>query len=369
MKASRDRLIKARCVVVKVGSRSLAELPELPERLAEDVAALGAEGRRLTLVSSGAIAIGAQKLAYENRPREMAKLQAAAAVGQVELMRRYESAFARHNLVAAQILLTHADLANRERLNNARAAIAELLDAGGVPIVNENDTVAVDEIRFGDNDQLASMVTPLVEASLLVLLTDVAGILDESGSRIGRFDPGREVLEVKRAADDTGSGGIKSKIDAARKANRAGADVVIASAAERDVVRRIVAGEDLGTFVPAPVDPLGARKHWIFYTLRPKGVILVDPGAAQALRAGKSSLLPVGVRGIRGQFSAGDAVTLIDPHDIEVGRGLCRLSSGELARAAGKNKGALAQSFGPAAGEWLVVHRDDMVLTRKTPEI
>src|SRR5688572_6831596 len=266
----------------------------------------------------------------------MARLQAAAAAGQSVLMRRYDEAFAAAGVTAAQVLLTHSDLTDRERLNNARDALAALLDAGAVPVVNENDTVATDEIRFGDNDQLAAMVVPLVSAELLVLLTDVEGVLDTHGQRIGLMQEGREIGHFADKGERVGTGGIASKLDAATKARRSGAAVVIAAAASEGVLAAVVAGDDVGTLFPPIGEPLRARKHWIAYTLRPRGDLLLDAGAVRALSAGKSSLLPVGVLGVRGDFHPGDAVRLIGIDGVEVGRGLTRLGAPDVARAAGK---------------------------------
>jgi glutamate 5-kinase len=358
----RARLTRARRVVIKIGSRGLASDIDLPRRLAIEIAA-HAGSRAFVIVSSGAIAIGCERLGYRARPKEMPRLQAAAAAGQSVLMRRYDEALAELGLTAAQVLLTHADLADRERLNNARQALAALLEAGAVPIVNENDTVATDEIRFGDNDQLAAMVAPLVGAELLALLTDVEGVLDAAGGRIpimtaesvpGSISPG--------AADGLGKGGIESKLDAARKACRAGASVVIAPASRPNILAAILRGDDVGTLLPAGGDALRARKHWIAYTLRPRGTLLLDAGAVGAMRGGKSSLLPIGVVGLRGQFNPGDSVRLVSLDGDEVGRGLTRLGALDLARAAGKKGKELELLFGAGASDLVVVHKDDLVL-------
>ncbi len=355
----RDPVVRARRIVVKIGSRALTEDAVAQNRLAAEIAGLALEGRSFVLVSSGAIAIGVKRLGYRRRPREMGRLQAAAAAGQTELMRRYDEVFARHGLVAAQVLLTHADLADRERLNNARAAFAELLEAGAIPVVNENDTVSTEEIRFGDNDQLASMVTPLVGADLLVLLTDVPGVLDENGKRIPVMTP-EATLGAFSSGSTVGTGGIQSKIDAAWKAARAGAAALIAPASQPGLLRSVLAGADLGTLFPPAGSALRARKHWIAYTLRPRGAILLDRGAALAVRGGKSSLLPVGVLGVRGFFGPGDAVRLLDVEGQEIGRGLTRLGSLEVARAAGVPRAGLAPLFG--TDDVVVVHRDDLVV-------
>ncbi len=365
MSDPRAALSKVRRIVVKIGSSGLAGDAELPRQLAAQLASV-APARSFVIVSSGAIAIGFKRLGYRVRPKEMSRLQASAAAGQVALMRRWDDALAEHGLASAQVLLTHADLADRVRLNNAREALGALLEAGAVPIINENDTVATDEIRFGDNDQLAAMVTPLVGAELLVLLTDVDGVLDAEGRRLPLLAPEQGLASLPRTqgAPSLGSGGMASKVSAARKASRAGASVVIASARTPNVLLRLLDGEDLGTLVPCEGPALKARLHWIAYTLRPRGALLLDAGAARVLRAGRSSLLPVGVLGVRGQFDRGDAVRLLDPEGAEVGRGLTRLGAAEVARVAGQHGPELALSLGVGAHDLVVVHRDDLVIFR-----
>ncbi len=362
MPHDRKPVLSARRIVVKVGSRTLAREPELPKRLAAQFAALIGEGRSVVLVSSGAVAIGCVRLGYPNRPTDIAELQAAASAGQSVLMRRYDEAFAEHGLTSAQVLLNHPDLADRGRLNNARAALGALLEAGAIPIINENDVVATDELRFGDNDQLAAMVAPLTSADVLILLTDVDGVLDDAGNRIPVFTRPEEFSDRGSARDRVGSGGMASKLGAAHKAQRSGAAVVIGPAHRPDVLLEILRGEDVGTYFP-PVEPvLRARKHWIAYTLRPTGAILVDAGAAHALASTKGSLLPVGVVGVRGEFHPGDSVQILGPDGTEVGRGLARLGSLEVARAAGKKGRDLEILLGNSR-DVIVVHRDDLVLT------
>jgi glutamate 5-kinase len=360
--ADRAELKNARRIVVKVGSRSLATDGELIPRLARELAELRAAKRSVVLVSSGAIALGAQRLGYGGRPKETARLQAAAAAGQSALMRRYDEAFGALGVTTAQVLLTHADLAERERLNNAREALAALLDAGAVPVVNENDTVSTEEIHFGDNDQLAAMVAPLVSAELLVLFTDVEGVLDPDGARISVMTDSSSLGRVKSTGARLGSGGIESKIDAARKACHAGASVVIASALRPGVLPEIIAGADVGTLFPAVGAPLRARQHWIMFTLRPQGTIVLDAGAVNAVRAGRASLLPVGVLGVRGEFAVGDAVRLVAPDGTEIGRGLARLGALDAARCAGRKGAALESVLGAGRTDAVVVHKDDLVV-------
>jgi glutamate 5-kinase len=352
---ARAALKRCRRIIVKIGSKSLSG--DAWDRLAVEVAALrGRAQRSLVLVSSGAIALGVQKLGLKSRPKDMAWLQAAAAAGQSVLMQRYEDAFGKVGLLVAQVLLTHADLADRTRTNNARNALAALIEAGAIPIINENDAVAVEEIKFGDNDQLAAMVTPLCEADLLVLLSDVEGLLDGEGRRVPFV---RSVAREARhlaggATSGVGTGGMASKVEAARRATLAGSQVVIAAAREPRILSRILGGEDVGTLFAAVPQRLSARKHWIAYTLRPRGAILVDRGAAEAIGQKGRSILSVGVLGVRGTFLPGDAVAVFDPEGKELARGLARMSASDAARTAGKK--------GDEAGDEVVVHRDDLVV-------
>ena len=357
---------RAKRIVVKIGSRTLAGDRKVYERLASAVATARAAGRAVVLVSSGAIALGTKKLGFASRPKEMARLQAAAAAGQSLLMQAYEEAFAPRGLAVAQVLLTHADLADRARGNNARAALGALLDAGAVPILNENDSVAVDEIKFGDNDQLAAMVTPLVDADLLVLLSDVEGLLDASGTRIAIVrDGATEALphvHATTSATAVGSGGMASKLEAARRATLAGATVVVADARADSTLERVLDGEDVGTLFVAAKERLSAKKHWIAFTLRPRGDVVLDRGASAAVRAQGKSVLSVGVLGVRGDFRAGDAVRLLDPDAIEIGRGLARCSATDAAAIAGKTKEELPETL---AELFVIVHRDDLALVTR----
>lgn len=353
---SRTALRKAKRVVVKIGSSSLARDPEAYARLARAVRELRDAGKLVVLVSSGAIALGTKKLGYRARPKEMARLQAAAAAGQSVLMRAYEEAFGKEGLAVAQVLLTHADLADRVRANNAREALSALLDAGAVPILNENDSVAVDEIKFGDNDQLSAMVTPLVAADVLVLLSDVAGLLDAEGERVPVVkDVAADALPLVRAKkSDVGTGGMASKLEAARQATLAGAHVLIADARKADVLERIFAGEDEGTMFLAHHLRLPAKKHWIAFTLRPRGDVWLDPGAAAAIRSKEKSLLSVGVAGVRGDFRVGDSVRVLAPDGAEIGRGLARISAADAVRVAGR-KDAREEDA-------VLIHRDELVV-------
>ncbi len=351
--------------MVKVGSRALMGGGGLFEVLADQVRRQRASGRQIVLVSSGAIGLGRSRLGMGKRPKDMPRLQAAAAVGQSRLVRRWEDAFERHGVAVAQVLLTHADLTDRDRYLNARHALDALLELGAVPVINENDTVSVEEIRFGDNDQLAAMVATLVGADLLVLLTDVDGILDDAGQRVPLVDDLDEVTPyVRGSVDDLGSGGMASKLEAARRATRRGVPVVIAEAARPGLLAELLAGGDVGSLVLPRGAKLPSRKHWIAYTLRPQGDILVDDGAAAALRGG-ASLLPAGVVGVRGDFEPGDAVRLVGPEG-EVARGLARYGTADVARLAGAQSQEIEERLG-RLGSGVVVHRDDLVVTEGEP--
>jgi glutamate 5-kinase len=350
-RAGRDQVAGARRVVVKIGSKTLASDKAVYDRLAAFVKKSQGEGRSVVIVTSGAIALGITKLHMRARPKEMAKLQAAAAAGQSLLMQAYEVAFAPLGLAVAQVLLTHEDLSDRHRANNARAALSALLDAGAVPVLNENDSVAVEEIKFGDNDALSSLVVPLCNADLLVLLSDIPGLLDAKGARVPVVsDIEKEAAPlVRKDKSDVGTGGMQSKIEAARRATLAGASVVIADARDKDTLPRIMAGDDVGTlFLPAR-ERIPAKKHWIAFTLKPRGDITLDPGAVTAVREKKKSLLAVGALGIRGDFRVGDCVRLLDTTGHEIGRGLTRHDVVDAARAASTKDDVL-------------VHRDDLVV-------
>ncbi|MBK6693893.1 MAG: glutamate 5-kinase [Myxococcales bacterium] len=350
----RAAVAAARRVVVKIGSKTLASDSEVYGRIAQSFEKAQKKGRSLVLVSSGAIALGYKKLGYRARPKEMARLQAAAAAGQSLLMRAYEESFAARGLRVAQVLLTHADLADRTRANNARGALGALLEAHCVPVLNENDSVSVEEIKFGDNDQLAAMVAPLVDADLLVLLSDVEGLLDASGRRVATVTDASVAQSLVRAGgSDVGTGGMASKIEAARRATLAGAEVVVADARAPGILDDVLAGKDVGTHFLAAKNRLSARRHWIAFTLRPRGDVILDVGAAVAVREKKKSVLFVGVLGVRGDFAEGDAVRLLDGAGKELGRGLACVGAADAVRRAG---------HGSADGASELVHRDDLVV-------
>jgi glutamate 5-kinase len=333
----RERFVRARRIVVKIGSRTLANDPGIYGDLAKSIAAAHRQERSVVLVSSGAIALGTARLRMRARPREMAGLQAAAAAGQTALMRAYEDAFGALGIVAA---------------------LGALLAAGAVPILNENDSVSVEEIKFGDNDQLAALVVPLVDANLLVLLSDIEGLLDASGRRIPlvRDIAAEAVPHVRQGAKGgPGTGGMASKVEAARRANLAGADVVVADARVRGVVESILRGEDVGTWFVASGRKLSAKRYWIAFTLRPRGALLLDAGAAEAVRTKGRSILPVGVLGVRGDFRAGDAVSIVGPDGQEIGRGLARFGVEDAARLAGRTPTDKDEAD-------VLVHRDELAV-------
>ena len=359
----RRQLAQARRVVVKIGSRLLAESPAgLPAAIADQVAELRRAGTELLVVSSGAIALGVRRLRLPGRPHELPALQAAAAVGQSRLMQHWEHAFAAHDLAIGQVLLTHDDLGDRRRFLSARLTLRALLDHGVVPIVNENDTVATEEIKFGDNDQLAALVVNLVSADALVMLTDVEGVRDAAGVRIPVVhDIDREAASVATGSTSgVGSGGMASKVSSARIVTRGGVPAVVAPGRERDVLVRVLGGGDLGTlFVPGP-DVLSARKHWIAYGAKPVGRLVIDDGAARALRDHGRSLLPAGVVTVEGDFDLGDTVSIIVA-GIELARGLAAYPAADLRKISGLQSGAIEARLGYKSIDE-AIHRDDLVI-------
>jgi len=347
--------------VVKIGSRAIIQ-PGRFEELARELSALAGRGCRVVLVSSGAVALGSRQLGMPRRPKALPQLQAAAALGQPRLMAAYEQAFGVHGVRVAQVLLTHADLADRRRYLNARRALDAMSELAIVPIINENDTVSTEEIEFGDNDQLASMVAALVAADLLVLLTDVVGLLDEHKRRVSLVS---DIDAVKRLvwqeSNGVSLGGMASKLGAAERALQRGVPVVIAGAAEPAVLGRVVDGEDVGTLFLPRGARLASRKHWIAYTLKPRGTLVVDEGAVRALVQRKKSLLPAGITAVRGRFAAGDAVAIERPDGSPLGRGLSRYDASDVRKLLGARSDEIATRLGHYEGDE-VVHRDDLVV-------
>ncbi len=370
----RTLIAAARTVVVKVGSTLVTaggagiDAGEIA-RWAQQVAQLHAGGKRVVLVSSGAIAEGMKRLGWQARPSAMHALQAAAAVGQMGLAQVYESCFRQHGLHTAQVLLTHADLADRERYLNARSTIRTLLDLGVVPVINENDTVVTDEIKFGDNDTLGALVTNLIEAEALIILTDQAGVFsgdprrDSSARLIEHATAGDPYLEA--VAGGTGSaiskGGMMTKVLAAKRAARSGAHTVVAAGREPDVLLRIMRGEAVGTALAASTATLAARKQWLADHLQAAGTLTLDAGAARALRQGGKSLLPVGVTAITGDFARGALVVCTSPDGTEIARGLVNYGAAEARRIQGQPSSSIEAILG-YVDEPELIHRDNMVL-------
>jgi glutamate 5-kinase len=365
---------EARRFVVKVGStlvtnRGAGLDASAIARWAGQVAKLRQAGKELVLVSSGAIAEGMQRLGWKRRPHAMHELQAAAAVGQMGLVQVYESCFRQHGLHTAQVLLTHADLVDRQRYLNARSTLLTLLGLGIIPVINENDTVVTDEIRFGDNDTLAALVTNLVEADYLIILTDREGLYTDDPRRNPRATLIRSAQagdsRLEELAGGTGStiakGGMLTKVLAAKRAARSGAQTVIASGNEPDVLVRLAAGEAIGTLLSAQTTPLAARKQWLADHLQVAGRLGLDPGAAKALRSGGKSLLPVGVKSVEGEFERGAVVACLSPEGAEIARGLVNYNAQESRRIAGRASNEIEAILGYIDGPELI-HRDNLVL-------
>lgn len=364
----------AKRFVVKVGSSLLTTRGEGLDiaaiaLFAGQIAKLRGLGREIVLVSSGAIAAGLERLGWKRRPHAMHELQAAAAVGQMGLAQAYESSFRRSGIATAQVLLTHADLADRQRYLNARSTLLTLLGLGVVPIINENDTVVTEEIRFGDNDTLGALVTNLVEADYLIVLTDQAGLYsadprkDAQATLVPRANAGDARLEEMAggAGSSIARGGMLTKVLAAKRAARSGAHTVIASGREPEVLVRLARGEEIGTLLLAATTPLAARKQWLADHVQVAGRLWVDAGAARALSQGGKSLLPVGVKNVDGEFERGAAVACLAPGGEEVARGLINYSAQEARRIAGRPSAEIEAILG-YVDEPELIHRDNLVL-------
>jgi glutamate 5-kinase len=357
----RAALAAAKRIVVKIGSRAIVKDGAF-SALADQIATLIKRGHTVVLVSSGAVAMGGRRLGLTSRPKALPQLQAAAAIGQPRLIVAYEQAFSGYGIAVAQILLTHAELADRKRYLNAQRAMDALIELGAVPIINENDTVSTEEIEFGDNDQLAAMVAPLVGADLLVLLTDVEGLLDADKKRVSVVPDVAAVRSmIWQENNGVSLGGMASKVGAAERALSRGLPVAIAGAAEPDVLRRLIDGDDVGTlFLPAGAK-LASRKHWIAYTLKMRGSLVVDAGAERALAEHKRSLLPAGITAVRGRFRAGDAVSIERPDGTAFARGLVRYDARDVRRLLGARSDEIESRLGHHDGDE-IVHRDDLVV-------
>ncbi len=372
--SSSSVIASASRLVAKVGSSLVTNDGQGIDReavahWASQIAALRAQGKQVVLVSSGAIAEGMARLGWSKRPTLMHELQAAAAVGQMGLAQAYEVAFAKHHLRTAQILLTHEDLANRQRYLNARSTLFALLRLGVVPIVNENDTVATEEIAVGDNDTLGALVTNLIEADALIILTDQRGLYDSDP----RKNPNAQFVAHGLAGDASletmagstggglGKGGMLTKILAAKRAARSGAHTVIASGREPEVLVRLAQGECIGSELRAELPVLSARKQWMADHLRLRGKLVLDAGAIRALVLEGKSLLPVGVRAVEGEFEPGDVVACVDAAGKECARGLVNYSAADTRRIMGQPSAQIADILG-VMPESELMHRDNLII-------
>lgn len=361
--------------VIKIGSALLTNdgqglAVDAIDAWVEQIAGLRQSGHEVLLVSSGAVAEGLARLGWTRRPHALHKLQAAAAIGQMGLVQAYESRFQKHGLHTAQVLLTHEDLADRQRYLNARSTLNTLLDLGVIPIVNENDTVATEEIRLGDNDTLAALVANLVEADLLVLLTDQQGLMDGDP----RINPGARLIPEALAGDAAlekmaagsggalGRGGMLTKVRAAARAARSGTMTLIAAGNEHNILQRLAADEKLGTRLMPVRGAVAARKQWLAGQLKVRGRLLLDAGAVKVLRGAGSSLLPVGVTRVEGEFDRGDLVVCLDPAGEEVARGLVNYSAADSKQIIGQPTGRIEELLG-YIDETELIHRDNLVLT------
>ncbi|WP_136255872.1 glutamate 5-kinase [Onishia niordana] len=369
----REALAGARRVVVKIGSALLTNDGRGLDEPAiggwvDQVAELHRRGIEVVLVSSGAVAAGMVRLGWQSRPSAVHALQAAAAVGQNVLTECYESHFARHDVLTAQILLTHDDLSNRKRYLNARSALRTLVQLRVVPVVNENDTVVTDEIRFGDNDTLGALVANLLEADALIILTDQEGLFDADP----RHNPQASLIPEARADDARlaamaggggvlGRGGMTTKVRAARLAARSGAVTAIASGRQPDVLTRLIDGERLGTLLRPEQAPIAARKRWLAGQLQVRGRLTLDAGAVTVLRERGSSLLPVGVKTLSGDFVRGDMVECVDEHGVRIAKGLINYGAEDAARILGKPSNQIEGLLGYMEAPELI-HRDNLVV-------
>jgi len=372
----RKRLRDAQRWIIKVGSSILTNDGngldhELIASWTEDIAGLLADGKQVVLVSSGSIAEGLVRLGWQKRPQAVNELQAAAAVGQMGLVQAYESRFKVFNRNTAQVLLTHDDISDRRRYLNARATLNTLLEHGVVPIVNENDTVTTSEIKLGDNDTLAAQVANLVDADVLVLLTDQNGLYNKDPRTnsdavlLERADAGDPAIQQLAGPSGTtlGSGGMGTKVLAAGRAAKAGATTVVASGREPHVIQRLSQGEPLGTMFTSQQQPVHARKRWLANHLRANGELLLDDGASQAIQHKGVSLLAAGVRECRGEFSRGELVSCLNPNGVEVARGLTNYNANETRQVLGLPSDQFVEVLGYAM-EPELIHRDNLVVNR-----
>ena len=376
MTAIKSVVADAKRIVIKVGTALLTDNGrgldgKAIANLAEELSAVQKLGREVVLVSSGSIAEGVRRLGWERRPTEVGQLQAAAAVGQMGLAQAYETEFAKRGVKTAQILLTGADLADRTRYLNARSALLTLLSLGVVPVINENDTVVTDEIKVGDNDTLGSVVTNLIEADALVILTDQKGLFTADPRKnpdavfVDRARAGDPALEKMAggAASSFSKGGMITKVIAAKRAAQSGASTVIVYGREPRVLQRLAAGETIGTELVCYQPRILARTSWIADHLNIEGAVLLDAGAARAIVKGNTSLLPVGVKEVRGDFKRGDVIAVLSPEGDELARGLAGYSSSDTVRIAGHHTEEIEGILGFIEQPELI-HKDNLVITR-----
>lgn len=365
----------AKRIVIKVGSAVITNPEGLNRQridsLAEEICALRNRGYEVIVVSSGSVAAGKGDLGIVGRPKSIPLKQAAAAIGQSRLMRCYRTAFRSRNENVAQILLTRDDLANRRRYLNARNTLMTLLDYGVVPIINENDTVVVDEIRFGDNDNLSSMVTSLTESNMLVILSDVDGLYNcdphnnPDAVLIHEVERVNEEIESMAglSSTDIGTGGMYTKVRAAKRATMNGCGTAIINGLESGNLARFFDGEDIGTYFIPNAHPMAAKKHWIAFTKKPRGKLFIDQGGFNAIVSDGRSLLPAGVKGVEGGFDRGDAVRLCDSDGNEFAKGVINYTLAELLQIMGKKTSEIETVLGYKYGDE-IIHRDNLVLTQ-----
>ena len=369
-------LRNARRIVVKVGSSLVTNEgrgldADAIGQWSEQLAALVKDGREVIMVSSGAIAEGMNRLGWRTRPKAIHELQAAAAVGQMGLVQMYETKLRENGIGSAQVLLTHADLADRERYLNARSTLLTLLQLGVVPVINENDTVVNDEIKFGDNDTLGALVANLVEADVLIILTDQKGLYtadprkDPAAQFVHEAKAGDAALEAMAggAGSSIGRGGMITKILAAKRAAGSGASTVIAWGREPQALTRLTGGEAIGTLLVAQTQKMQARKQWMADHLQLRGSVTVDPGAASMVQGGGKSLLPIGMTGVQGDFSRGDVIAVRGSEGIEIARGLANYSSAEARLICRKVSSEFERLLG-YTGESEMIHRTNLILSR-----
>ncbi|QBZ82323.1 Glutamate 5-kinase [Hydrogenovibrio crunogenus] len=365
---------KSRRWVVKIGSALLTNdgrglNKEAMAQWVSQMVALRQKGIELVIVSSGSVAEGMQRLGWSKRPSELNELQAAAAVGQMGLVQAYESEFAKNGIHTAQILMTHDDLSNRARYLNASNTIQTLLEHGVVPVINENDTVVTDEIRFGDNDTLAALTANLVSADVLVILTDQNGLYNDNprtnpnAELISEAQVSRKDIEAMASSEggSLGKGGMYTKVMAAKRAARSGTATFIASGREDNVLPRLLAGESLGTLLIPDLEPLTAKKRWLAGHLQAKGQLVLDEGAVKALQSSGKSLLPIGVKDMSGEFQRGEMVICVNEKNQEVARGLVNYPFFETQKIMGHPSSEISQLLGYSDGEFLI-HCDNLVL-------